>query len=286
MRAQIEALLAERGAIKASEQPLLRAALYRAKENGLLISPLPGTFVASGALNDDAWLHAAAAWSAPFGVLHGQTAAGLWLPVDRTAQVYLAHPSLRGRGNIVISRRPIPPEFVVTHRGLRVASPAFAATEMASGDDGRAICAALRLRLANPESLRAATAALTGTRGHRWRQQAVVAAADNPWSYAELRLHHILREGGITDWVANRPLRLGDNTYFPDVRFRRRRFIVEFDGREFHDTSAAFISDRERLNNFAAGGFTVVRLGWEHLDDPRYIISTARRSLRAALPYE
>lgn len=285
VQAHIEALLTERGAIKAADHPNLRAALYRAKDDGLLASPLPGTFVAPGVTSGVGWLRAVAAWSAPQGVVHDRSAAGLWLPVEPTAHTHLAHPTLRARGNVVVSRRPIPAEFVVTHQGVRAASPAFAAVELAANDDGQAICAALRLRLANQDSVRAAMAALSGTRGHRLRQEAVQAAADSPWSYAELRLHRILRAGGILGWVANRPLRLRGKVYFPDVRFRSRRFILEFDGREFHDTSAAFISVRERLNDFAAGGFVVVRLGWEHLDDPTYVISIARRSLRTASPY-
>jgi hypothetical protein len=32
----------------------------------------------------------------------------------------------------------------------------------------------------------------------------------NPWSYAELRLHRILREAGITELVANRVRAAGD----------------------------------------------------------------------------
>lgn len=172
---------------------------------------------------------------------------------------------------------------MVTTQGVRAASPSFAAVELAAHDDGRAICEALRRGLADPGSLADAEAALRGSHGQVERSKVVAGCVENPWSYAELRLHRILREAGVTDWVANRPLALGGRRLRPDVRLRARRLIIEFDGRTAHGPGE-FLSDRERQNVFEAAGYHVLRFGWEHLDQPEYIVTTVREALRHAPP--
>ena len=286
MHADIEAILAEAGGIRMADHPRLKSALRRGRLDGTLISPLPGVFVAGGTLSTERWLGAVAVWSAPEGVIHHRSAASLWLPMEKSRLTWLSHPTLRSRGDVVVSRRRIPPEFVVEHKGIRAACAAYAAVELATTDEGRAICDALRLRLADEAGLSAAVDALSRTAGHAERRRVAAAAATNPWSYAELRLHHILRAARIDGWVANRPIEVRGRRYWPDVRFKRRKLVLEFDGREFHDTSSAFISDRERLNEFAAGGFTVLRFGWEHLDCPDYVACLVTDALRRASPYE
>jgi len=82
--------------------------------------------------------------------------------------------------------------------------------------------------------------------------------------------------------VANRPLDVRGTRLFPDVRFRARRLILEFDGREAHLAAAQFLSDRERWNLLEAAGYHVLRFGWEHLDQPGYVARTVRRAYRHA----
>lgn len=195
--------------------------------------------------------------------------------------VFLAHPSLRSRRGVVVSHRPIPQEFVGQEGGIRFAIPAYAAVELAATDDGRAVCECLRLKLADNDTLNLALAALSGSRGQAARRRTVAACGTNPWSYAELRLHRILLAAGITDWVANRPLRVSGALLWPDIRFRRAKLILEFDGRDVHDRSGQFLSDRERQNLLEAAGYRVLRFGWEHLDQPDYIVTMVRRALRA-----
>jgi very-short-patch-repair endonuclease len=110
----------------------------------------------------------------------------------------------------------------------------------------------------------------------------VEACLDNPWSYAELRLHRILRAAGITGWKANITITLNGEAFHPDILFREARVIVEFDGREVHDNTEQFLADRERLNRFAEHGYVVARFGWEHLDDSSYVVKVVRRALVAS----
>lgn len=284
MHPRIEAVLAEQGVITVAAYPRLESTLRRLTRERVLDNPLPGVFAARGEPSALLWLRAVTAWSAPDGVLHGRSAACLWLPDVSGPLAFVAHPTLRSRRGVVVSRHLVPPEFVRATAGLRVASPAYAAVELAASDDGRALCDALRLRLADNAAIADALSAFTGSPGNAHRRRAVAACADNPWSYAELRLHRILRDAGITGWVANRMLVIDGVRLFPDVRFLARLLVLEFDGRETHGSREGFLADRERWNLLEAAGYHVLRFGWEHLDRPGYVATMARRAFQAAPP--
>ncbi|MBI4900060.1 MAG: DUF559 domain-containing protein [Actinobacteria bacterium] len=152
--------------------------------------------------------------------------------------------------------------------------------ELAAHDDGRAICEGLRRGLVTAVELEEALAALAGTEGQAARRCVVRDCLANPWSYGELRLHRILRTAGIRGWVANGNLRLHGELFHPDVLFSRQRVVVEFDGRAVHD--GRFLQDRERQNMLVSHGYLVIRFGWEHLDDPAYVVAVVRRALASA----
>jgi very-short-patch-repair endonuclease len=185
-------------------------------------------------------------------------------------------------GRVVVCRKRVPAEFVREANGLRFVSPAYAAVELAATDDGRAICEALRRRIATTDELKAALAAQSGSRGHVARRKVVAACLKNPWSYAELRLQRILTAAGIKGWKGNPPLTLSGRCLHPDVLFLQARVVVEFDGRETHNSTAQFLKDRERLNILVAHGYLVLRFGWEHLDDPDYIVRTVLHALSSS----
>lgn len=282
MKPTIAAILADYGVITSTEHPRLRSAMARLKRAGVLDNPLPGTFVIAADASERAWLRAVCAWAAPDGVLHGTTAASLWLASLAGPVAVIAHPTLKSRRRVRVTRRGVPRESVRVADGLRFASPAYAAVELAVTDGGRAVCEALRRRLATPDELRDSLEAMTGSRGQAVRRCVVDACLTNPWSYAELRLHRILREAGIHGWVANRRLRLGGEVVHPDVLFADAKVVIEFDGRAVHDDPAQFLRDRERQNTLVAHGYVVLRFGWEHLDQPDYVVMMVRRALRMA----
>lgn len=282
MHPEIAYILAENGAIATKQHPNLGSTLRRLHLHGDLDNPLPGVFVAPGQYHGVTRLRAVSLWSAPLGVLHERTAAGIWFPGIETPLVRLAHPTLRSRSRVHITRRQIPREFIRSAKGLRTASAAYVAAELAAFDDGRAATEVLRLKLATPDELRQATRTLAATVGHEQRTRVIAACADNPWSYAELRLHRILRETGITGWVANRPIRIGSQVFDPDIRFLKRRVIIEVDGRETHLLTRQFLLDRQRQNAFTVADFRVIRFTWEQLDDPAYVITVVRAVLALA----
>ncbi len=284
MHPRIEAILAEQGVVTVAADPRLESSLRRLTREGVLDNPLPGVFAPPGERSALAWLRAVAAWSAPDGVLHGRSAASLWLPDLAGPVAFVAHPTLRSRRGVVVSRHLVPPAFARATSGLRVASPAYAAVELAAIDDGRALCDALRLRLAEESAITEALSAFRDSPGNVRRRRAVAASAHNPWSYAELRLHRILLDAGITGWVGNRKIVIDGVRMFPDVRFLARLLVLEFDGRETHGSREGFLADRERWNLLEAAGYHVLRFGWEHLDSPRYVATMVRRALLAAPP--
>lgn len=283
MDTRVEVTIAEQGYIAVADHPRLRSTLSKLRLAGKLVAPLPGIYLAPGFSNLD-WLRAVSAWAGPIGALHGRSAASLWCREYTSPVALVAHPGLAPRPGVQVSRRAVPRGFVRVRGGVRFASPAYAAVEMAASDDGRAICEALRLRLADQDELSLALGAQAGSTGQTIRRKVVIACAGNPWSYAELRLQRILASAGIGDWVANRPIMLGGRELRPDIRFRHRMLIVEFDGRETHDGPSRFLADRERLNLFEAHGYHVLRFGWEHLDQPDYVIAAVRAALRLAAP--
>lgn len=281
MHPTIDARLAAHGVITNRAHPELKSTLNRLVSAGVLTSPLPGTFLSADDQTRLGWLRAVCAWAGPRGVLHGRSAAGLWLPSLDGPVAFLAHPTVRSRRGVVVTRRVVPSEFVDERAGIRFANPGYAAVELAARDDGRAICECLRRGLADADTLNLALSALRRTDGQEARRRIVGDCMTNPWSYAELRLHRILIAGGISGWVANRPLEVAGSRVWPDVRFRRTRLVLEFDGRDVHAVRSQFLSDRERQNALGAAGYRVLRFGWEHLDQPEYVVGVVRRALRA-----
>jgi hypothetical protein len=75
-------------------------------------------------------------------------------------------------------------------------------------------------------------------------------------------------------------LRVQDRWFECDFVWRRRRLIVELDGRAFHSTPADFERDRARDRKLHAAGWCVVRVTWRQLhDDPDALASDLRRLL-------
>lgn len=283
MNRTVAALLADHGVISVSKRPGLSRTLHRLVADGTLSRPLPGTFILAGS-GYEGWLRAVTAWAGSQGALHGATATALWLDDSRPAVTQLAHATLRSRRGVSVWRYAVPPQLVVVRDGIRTVTAAYASVELAARDDGRSITEALRRRLATVDEIREILDSLAGTSGQAVRRCVVESCLSNPWSYAELRLHRILRRAGITGWVANVPLRFGRQVLHPDVLFPGARVVIEFDGRAFHSSRTEFVEDREKQNTYITNGYLVLRFGWHHLENPDYVIAMVRRALTVRAP--
>jgi hypothetical protein len=68
-----------------------------------------------------------------------------------------------------------------------------------------------------------------------------------------------------------------------DALWRAERVAVELDSGQFHDTPAAFESDRRRHRRLMAAGWRPVRITWRQLtDEPDAVARDLRRMLAAA----
>jgi very-short-patch-repair endonuclease len=76
-----------------------------------------------------------------------------------------------------------------------------------------------------------------------------------------------VRTRGLPQPELNAPIHLGDRFVEVDCLWRRQRLIVELDGRDTHDTAAAFEADRARDRALTAEGWRIVRVTWRHLHE-------------------
>ena len=278
---RIDDLLADSEVIRLADHPRSARTIQRAAGRGRLVAILPGVFVPPDRTGAAATrIRAACAWSRQ-GCIHSLTAWELHLRVPVTMPIRLRAPY---RGGAVAWLRVSLGTVVtpVEDTGLRIASAAHAAVELAATDGGEAAFTALRQRLVDPEQLLAVLPEFAGSPGNRERRRVVEAAARNPWSYGEARLHAVLRRARIDGWVANPALRLGGRLTIPDVWFPERRLALEFDGEAVHSSHAQFEEDRRRQNRMTVARIRVLRFTWEAVGQhPDEVVATVRAMLAA-----
>lgn len=248
----------------------------------------PGVFVDAELLGCRLTRYAAALAARPASVLWGESAVAA-ITADqspfRPGERILLAQSGGGRPppGISIHRRRV--TTIRRFNGLRCPPPALVAVEIAPRDDGRTADSFLGEGLVSPGALMNALNQFDNGRDQRIRRRIVVSYADNPWSGGERDLQAVLREAGITGWVANVVLRVGGFACYPDLLFEANRLIVEFDGFAVHGTRQAFESDRVRQNRLVLAGYRVLRYTWRRLqDDPDGIVAEIRTALAVAEP--
>jgi very-short-patch-repair endonuclease len=101
-------------------------------------------------------------------------------------------------------------------------------------------------------------------------------------SAAERRMVALLRNAGLSGWVANAEIRDGSGLIgYGDIVFARVRLVVEIDGFAYHSDADRFQRDRTRQNRLVGAGWTVLRFTWRDLRDrPGEVIATIRATLR------
>lgn len=281
MKDTARSILAADGLILTREHPRLRTTLLRMTRTGELTRLLPGVFAESGRADMNLWLQAVCRWC-PDGVLHHSTALAFWFEESPRLPIRLAGPVPREpRKGIQFTRRPVPPEHQLRGR-VNVVTAGYAAVELAATDEGQALTRALRQGLVATEALPDLLDSLRGTPGQASRRRIVTACYRNPWSFAELRLHQILIQAGITGWLANPRLVVAGRVTHPDVFFAAQRLIVEFDGYESHRDRTSFRRDRERQNALVLADCRMLRVTWEHvMESPDYVVAIVQQALAA-----
>lgn len=280
MQPKIAALLQLDGLVLSREHPELASALKRLCKEGSLVRLQPGVF--ADPLRVTLMLRLAAlSRSVPHGVLHGRAAAALWLgePVSPPLGLAVRH-RIGSRRGVTVTIRTIPPEQVKRFNGIAVASPAYAAAELAATDDGHVATRMLREGLISVEALQRAGTFLAGTSGNARRQRVLRALAANPWSHAERVLHELLDRAGIHGWVANQGLRLEGRLVIPDVLFEEQQLVLEVDGYAHHSSVEDWQRDLDRQNVLVSADYRVFRFTWNALtNQPARVVRRVRRAL-------
>jgi len=278
----IRQLLSQDGVIAVREHPELRGALNHQLRIGRLTTVLPGVYAAAQQSADQRIRLAAVPRWDPNAVLTHEAAAALsfWPSIPLTTvhcQVATTRPPQVG---FTFTRGRLPPELVVSRHGFRLTSPALTALDLCSSLGGDAIDHALRARATTLELMHQAMELTSGRTGNRVRRDLLLDSRDEPWSAAERQLHRLLRAARITGWTSNKPVRLRIGHVYPDVRFRALRLVIEVDGREFHNDSETFESDRWRQNYLMLEGWFVLRLTWRMItDEPELVIAMIREAM-------
>jgi very-short-patch-repair endonuclease len=114
-----------------------------------------------------------------------------------------------------------------------------------------------------------------GRAGNAQLRRLVAGAEPGAQAESERLLHRILKQAGITEWVAQYRVPTAKGYAYLDVGFPGQLIAIEVDGRRYHDVhSDAFESDRVRQNDLQARGWRFLRFTWRMLnDDPAYVIA-------------
>src|SRR5205085_8212408 len=108
-------------------------------------------------------------------------------------------------------------------------------------------------------SLAAAHEARAGRDGTAQLRRLVAVARTGSLSAAEDRMHAILRDAGISGWVANARVELrGQVVAVVDILFERARVVLQVDGWRAHRSREAFQRDRAQQNTLVAAGYVVL----------------------------
>lgn len=171
------------------------------------------------------------------------------------------------------------PEEVEVRRGVAVTTAARTLVDLAGIVDlvslrktvGRA---AIRKRL-NLQEVDVAIYNAKGRRGLKMLELAVVPyrtkdgeAADVRSDFEILVLPELIELGLVRPQV-NAWLHVDGERFLVDFLWEQASVIVETDGRETHETPAAFQSDRRRDQFLAAAGYRVLRITWHQIHGER-----------------
>lgn len=221
----------------------------------------------------------AAVWSyGPKAVASGLTAAWWYELVRFTPEVVEVtiprNSHGRARQGIRVRRRDLAPADIVERRGLRVTALALTVVEAAARrGGGPAVMDCALQRCAELPQLWRAHLRNKGRYGSPAARRMLQAASDGARSHAERLLVQLLRDAGITGWVANYPI----GGYRVDVAFPGVNVAIEVDGWAFHSSQNDFQHDRERQNNIALRGWQVLRFTWLDLvEAPQRVLAQIR----------
>ena len=213
----------------------------------------------------------------PVGVLRHEPGASI--------DVSIRSGSGRRRPGLEIHRRPtLPDEDVTTHRGIPVTSIVRTLLDLAatlpSRDLERAVNAADRLDLIDPEALRLAVDERGGQGGvRRLRELLDRATFRLTDSELERRFLRIVRAAGLPPPETQVQL----NGRRVDFFWPELGLVVETDGLRYHRTAERQSNDARRDQAHVTAGLTVLRFSHAQVRYERYRVAATLKSVAARL---
>lgn len=245
----------------------------------------PGVYFAEDHHYTDAARYRVAVWSYGTDAAASGLAAAWWhgiirLPPDVVEVTVPRNRRLVHRPEARLRRRDLKTADVVERRGLRVTSLELTVIEAASrrGGGAKILDSALQ-RHTDVPSLWRAHLRNKGRHGSPRARRLLQAADSGARSEAERILVRLLKQAGITGWVANLPV----GSYVVDVGFPASKVACEVDGFAFHSDPEDFRNDRIRQNRLMLLGWQVLRFTWLDLtEQPERVIAEIRRAICGA----
>jgi very-short-patch-repair endonuclease len=266
---------------QAQQAGLSQDAINRRLRSGAWRRCAPGVYFAEDhRLNDRVRLRVAV-WSyGPAAVASGTAAAwwhGILKVAPHTIEVTVPRDCRRRRREGVrVRRRDLKPADIVELHDIRVTSLALTTVEAAVRPGGGAaiVDTALQRHTELPP-LWQAHLRNKGRHGSPRARRLLQAAGDGGRSAAERLFIQLLKNAGITGWVANHPV----GGYLIDFAFPATKVAIEIDGFAFHHDVTTFNGDRVRQNKLALLGWQVLRFTWRDLiEQPARVIAEVRRA--------
>lgn len=210
-------------------------------------------------------------------VSHGSAALLLGLWESEPQAIHVIAPNQAGRKIPGIRRHHVPPPLdkdVVAHESIPCTGPSRIIVDLAGtvGDASlrRTIEQAAVLQVLDVPEI---DAILSGPRRRGsprlrgiledWRRYSNVRLR----SRMEAKLLPLLSQRALPIPSCNEVLRIGKHSFEIDFLWRQHRLAVETDGGQFHDNPFAQARDLERNRILIGGGFRLLRLRWEELQD-------------------
>ena len=180
----------------------------------------------------------------------------------------------RARAGIRPHRSRLADRDVTTRGGLRITTVARTLLDAAPGLSEVALQAAVdEARIQRRLHLPAIEATIGRASGHHGigALRRAVARHDpgrgRPIGELERLAIAFLRDHGFPPYVRNLVVVVEGEPFTLDVVWPRQRVALELDGRAYHDTDPAFVTDRRRSRRLAAAGWHVVRTTWTDLEE-------------------
>jgi len=284
VRNELQELLAGELVIARRDHPSLWHAMDHSVATRDLVPVLEGIYARAEHSTALATRALAVCLADPDAVILGEGAAAfLGWSLPRPSSLVVATRRLRPRAWLRVSQRRIDPEVRYGMGRLTLTSPAMTALDLSVPTLGASIDEALRrgVPLAQLEALLLQRGGRRGVAGQRLLIQE---SRDEPWSAAERRAHVLLRKARISGWRGNVPVRDARGTRIAviDIAFRAVKLAIEIDGDEWHLSPGAVLRDRQRDQDLAAAGWTVVRFRAAAVfADPDAFVADVRRILVA-----